>query len=82
MKGIEEDLHQNKNLGEILLALIHVGITRLTEEQWSKIESYWKDLDVTEKERLKKSLEESLGKTNPAFLNQKVSLHLWNASFG
>ena len=81
MKGIKDEYETPRQQAEILLALLHIGMTQLTAEQWKGIEEYWKqDLErkPEEREALKKSLTETLGKTNPSFLREQVSIHLWN----
>lgn len=77
LKGIKDEYESPQQQAEIILALLHIGLTQLTDDQWGGLESYWKDLGEKEKEELKNSLEAKLGKTNPSFLNQ-ISLRLWN----
>lgn len=78
MEGVKEQYNTPLSQAEILLALIHIGVTRLTDEQWGGIENYWRDLGENERKELHTSLEDSLAKTNPSFLNQVVGPHLWD----
>lgn len=74
MKGIANDFDNDKHLqAEIIFTLLHVGVSQLTEDQLTLLNTHWKQLSQKERGDLHSSLEKSMGQTNPKFFSQLIT---------
>ena len=77
MKDIRNDPVQDKKTkARMLLALVAIGWTQFSQQDWSLLEEYWTTLQAKQQLSLKQKVEEKFAKTNPSIL-QNIASHFW-----
>ena len=62
MKGLRDELDGPELQVQLLIGLLHIGVSQLTQDQWDLLSDQWETMNHDEQEQLKTSLNERIGR--------------------
>lgn len=76
VKGIDDNMiDKDKHLqAEMLLTLVHLGVSTLSDDQWKLVSSHYKQMALDEQSALQNSLKTRIGTKSPSLYNKTLKV--------